>query len=189
VNATDFVGLALPDVGLQEGSAGARVLLRALLAPQTVLFFYPATGVPGRDPATDPAAGWDDIPGAAGCTAQNRRFRDRIQDLSERGVSVIGISTQPPEEQEEFATRERIPFRLLSDIDLSLTRDLGLPTFSVGGRTFLQRMAVFVEGGVIRHVFYPVDVPEENADSVLAWLAENTSPSENGGDSSSTHAR
>ncbi|HET8799296.1 MAG TPA: peroxiredoxin [Thermoanaerobaculia bacterium] len=185
----DLVGVALSDIGLLEGSAETRILLRAVLAPQTILFFYPATGVPGRDPAIDPAPGWDDIPGAAGCTAQNRRFRDRMQDLSERGVRVIGISTQPPDEQEEFAMREHIPFRLLSDIHLSLTRALDLPTFSVGGRTFLQRMAVFVEDGVIRHVFYPIDVPEENADAVLTWLAENTSPSENGGDSSSTHAR
>lgn len=185
-----LIGARIPeDVVLLEGSARNRVALRDALAPRSVIFFYPATGVPGRDPSSDPAPGWDDIPGAAGCTSQNRRFRDRFDEFSDRGVLVIGISTQPPEEQEEFASRERVPFRLLSDVELELTVALRLPVFTVGGRTFLSRLAMFVGDGVIRRIFYPVEAPAENADSVLAWLAENTSPSTNVGGSSSTHAR
>ncbi|HUR80101.1 MAG TPA: peroxiredoxin [Thermoanaerobaculia bacterium] len=189
MSVEDLEGARIPDVVLLEGVERRRVALPDMLASRTVIFFYPATGVPGRDPAVDPAPGWDDIPGAAGCTAQNRRFRDTIDAFSRRDARVIGISTQPPEEQAEFAERERIPYRLFSDADLALVRALDLPTFDAGGRTFLRRMALFVEHGVIRRVFYPVAIADANADSVLAWLAENTAPSSNSGGTSSTQAR
>lgn len=144
--------------------------LADVVPPRAVLVFYPATGIPGRDPAIDPAPGWDDIPGAAGCTPQNRGFRERAADFQRAGIGIVGISTQPFDEQREFAQRERIPYPLLSDRSLELTRALDLPTFTIEGRVFLRRLVADVTDGVIGRVFFPIDDPAKNAEDVYRAL-------------------
>jgi peroxiredoxin len=149
--------------------------LRALCAERALLFFYPATGVPGRDPACDPAPGWDDIPGAAGCTPQSLGFKAAFATFTKRGVRVAGISTQPLDEQRDFATRHAIPFPLICDQQLELQRAWGLPTFRVEGRTFLKRMVLYIAAQHVAHMIYPVPVPAESAARALEhidrWLA------------------
>ncbi len=88
-----------------------------------VAYVYPRTGVPGRPLP----AGWDDIPGARGCTPQSCAFRDSLAELSSLGASVVGISAQDPAEQREFAEREHIPFALLSDAELTLATSCACP--------------------------------------------------------------
>lgn len=58
------IGQHVPD--LAPRSTAETLKLRPFCAERAVLYFYPATGVPGRDPALDPAPRWDEIPGAAG---------------------------------------------------------------------------------------------------------------------------
>ena len=70
-----------------------------------VAYVYPRTGVPG-EPLP---AGWDDIPGARGCTPQSCAYRDSLAELGALGATVIGISAQTPAEQAEFAEREQHP--------------------------------------------------------------------------------
>jgi peroxiredoxin len=36
-----------------------------------------------------------------------------------------------------------------------------------------KRLALIVENGLIRKVFYPVFPPDQNANDVLAWLRES----------------
>ncbi len=72
------------------------------------------------------------------------------------GATVVGISAQSPAEQEEFATREHIPFELLSDAGLALAELLRLPTFEVAGMTLYRRLTLVAEAGRIVKVFYPV---------------------------------
>src|SRR5580765_6713472 len=72
---------------------------------------------------------WDRIPGARGCTPQALGFRDLHPAFRELGIEVYGISTQTSGYQREFAQRNRLPFELLSDSQLVLTRALRLPTF------------------------------------------------------------
>jgi peroxiredoxin len=139
----------------------------------TVFFFYPRTGEPGK--AARPE--WDAIPGARGCTPQSCGFRDLHREFTKLAVSVFGISTQETGYQREFVTRNHVPFELLSDRDLSLTRALRLPTFEYpvergGPPTLIKRMAWFVERGSIEKVWYPVFPPDRNAEMVLAWLRE-----------------
>ena len=52
-----------PDLEL-ESSPGSRVRISTLLQGNVVVYLYPATGVPGKDPAPD----WDSIPGAVSYT-------------------------------------------------------------------------------------------------------------------------
>ena len=138
-----------------------------------VFFFYPRTGEPGK------AAGpeWDAIPGARGCTPQSCGFRDLDREFTKLGVSVFGVSTQETDYQREFVTRNHVPFELLSDRDLLLTRALRLPTFEYpveggGPTTLIKRMAWFVARGSIERIWYPVFPPDRNAETVLAWLRE-----------------
>jgi peroxiredoxin len=66
--------------------------------------------------------------------------------------------------------RLHLPFVLLSDAALSLTRAMRLPAFEVDGMTLIKRMAWVVDGGVLTKVFYPVFPPDESAAQVIRWL-------------------
>jgi peroxiredoxin len=63
-----------------------------------------------------------------------------------------------------------LPFPLLSDGDLGLTRALDLPTHVVAGHTLLKRLTLVVRDGRIEQLFYPVFPPDTHAANVLAWL-------------------
>ena len=163
--ARHLTGLALPDLPL-AATDGTQVNL-AKLRGRTVVYVYPRTGLPGV-PSLE---GWDAIPGARGCTPQSCGFRDHFADLAALGVARIhGLSTQTTDYQGEAAERLHLPFSLLSDVDLALTRAIDLPTFEVAGMTLLKRMAWVIDDGVLTKVFYPVFPPDRNAEDVIAWL-------------------
>lgn len=166
--ARHLAGTKLPDLAL-AATEGAPVNLSRLRG-RTVIYIYPRTGVPG----VDPPAGWDQIPGARGCTPQSCAFRDHFGELKRLRVAhVYGVSTQDTAYQREAATRLHLPFALLSDEKLALTNALKLPTFSVAGMTLLKRMALIVDDGQIVKTFYPVFPPDRNAAEVVAWLQES----------------
>jgi peroxiredoxin len=166
--ARHLAGTKLPDLAL-AATDGALVNLSRLRG-RTVIYIYPRTGVPGVDPPT----GWDQIPGARGCTPQSCAFRDHFGELKRLGVAhLYGLSTQDTAYQREAATRLHLPFALLSDEKLALTDALKLPTFSVAGMTLLKRMALIIDDGQIVKTFYPVFPPDENATEVVAWLQES----------------
>jgi peroxiredoxin len=163
--ARHLTGLKLPDIALPATSGGAVNLSK--LKGRTVVYIYPRTGVPG----VDAPPGWDQIPGARGCTPQSCGFRDHIAELKALGVAqVFGLSTQDTEYQREAAERLHLPFPILSDADLNLALRLYLPMFMVAGMTLLARMALIIEDGTIVKVFYPVFPPDKNAEEVIAWL-------------------
>jgi peroxiredoxin len=151
-------------------STAGELDLRAFCSERVVLYVYPATGVPGRDPAVDPAPGWDDIPGAAGCTMQCRGFKASFEAFVERGIRVAGVSGQSLREQADFAAREAIPFPLICDREFALQHAWGLPVFSAGGRTFLRRMVLYIAANQIERALYPVEHPGESAQAMLALL-------------------
>lgn len=140
----------------------------ARLAGRSVVYVHPMIRRPG---AASPL-GWEQAPGARGCTAQSCAFRDVFVDLMS-GSHVFGLSIQPSTEQREAVARLHLPFPLLSDADLKWSSALGLPTFQVGQLRVLRRLTLIVRDGRIEHVFYPVPVPEENALTVLLWLHEH----------------
>lgn len=136
-----------------------------------VLYVYPRTG---RPDAGAPPAGWDETPGARGCTPQSCGFRDHGAELRELGATVIGLSAQAIDDQREVAERLALPHAVAADPELRLADALGLPTFEFEGRTLYKRLALVAEGREIVKVFYPVFPPEENAAEVAAWLRERT---------------
>jgi DNA-binding HxlR family transcriptional regulator/peroxiredoxin len=152
----DLVGQRVPDDLLLPSTAGGRRDVLAAAGRGTVLFGYPATGVPTPHPQ-----GWSDIPGATGCTLENRLFREAYGEFLAAGVAVHGVSTQRSDEQALFAEAEKIPFPLLSDADLALPAALRLPTFRAAGLVRLRRVVVVAgRDRVVRAVRYPVtDIP------------------------------
>jgi peroxiredoxin len=163
--ARHLTGLRIPAVAL-AATDGSQIDL-SRLAGLVVVYVYPRTGRPGQELPP----GWDAIPGARGCTPQSCSFRDHFAELNALGVAhLFGMSTQDTDYQHEAAERLHLPFRLLSDAELRLTRGLRLPTFTVAGMTLLKRMALVIEGGVIAKVFYPVFPPDASAAEVVAWL-------------------
>jgi peroxiredoxin len=133
---------------------------------RSVFFFYPRSGRPDEPPIP----GWDDIPGARGCTPQSCAFRDNFPEFEALGVRVFGVSAQDSDYQREFAQRTHLPYPLLSDADFALTDALHLPTFGVAGMRLIKRLTLVASNGRIEKVFYPVFPPDTNAEEVLGYL-------------------
>jgi len=163
--AKHLPGMAMPRLSLSS-TAGGLVDLSALTAPTSVFYCYPMTGVPGK-PLPD---GWDQIPGARGCTPQTCGFRDRHQQLAAVNARLYGVSTQSTEYQREMVRRLNVPFEILSDCEFKLSDALRLPTFDVNQMRLMKRITLIVRAGRIAHVFYPVFPPDKSADAVLDWL-------------------
>jgi peroxiredoxin len=163
--AAHLAGRALPPTRLMA-TTGDRIDLSHLGAGWSVVFAYPMTGRPGVALPN----GWDDIPGARGCTPQNCAFRDSYADFGALQVKVFGLSTQSPAYQLEMAERLHLPYPVLSDEDFALTDALNLPTFFVDGTRLLRRLTMIIRDGSIEHVLYPVFPPDRSAADALAWL-------------------
>jgi peroxiredoxin len=171
-----------PDLPVPEDDGAAAHLPGRLLPPlelqtthgpmdpaakeRLVLYIYPRTGRP--DMPTP--AGWDEIPGARGCTPQACSFRDSHAEITSLGAEVLGLSAQPMDEQREVAERLGLPYPLAGDPDLALARALDLPTFEFKGTRLYKRLTLIARHGTIAKVFYPVFPPDRNAEEVARWL-------------------
>lgn len=158
--ADHLAGLELPELEL-ESSMGA-VDVRDF----DVIYAYPRSGRPGRPLLP----GWDETPGARGCTPQSCAFRDLHGELAATGARVAGLSAQTLDDQVEFASRNRMPFPVIADPERLLGAALGLPTFEIAGHTLYKRLTLVAERGRIVKVFYPVFPPDANAGEVLDYL-------------------
>jgi len=158
--ASRLPSLALPATSGQTVEPGA-------CRGSVMLYCHPMIGRPD----SPPLVGWNDIPGARGCTPQSCAFRDQHATLRNLGVTVYGLSAQPLAEQQEAAARLHLPFELLNDSSFGFTQALRLPTFEYCGTRYLRRLTLIATDGVIDKVFYPVFPPDRNAHQVIAWLA------------------
>jgi peroxiredoxin len=167
--AAHLLGMPLPQLEL-EATSGGRVALDQLGAGRSIVYIYPLSGRPG---IAQPE-GWDDIPGARGCTAEACSFRDHYADLRAAGASkVFGLSRQDGPYQRELVDRLHLPFEMLADPHGQLGLALDLPTFEVDGRSLYKRLTLVLRDGVIEHVFSPVFPPDGHAAQVLEWLRDH----------------
>ena len=164
-----LTGMALPSVPLL--STRREMIDLSRLSGRTIVYCYPRTGRPDQDLLP----GWNQIPGARGCTPQSCAFRDHYAELRALGVhEVFGLSTQDTAYQREAAERLHLPFALLSDEKLAFARALRLPTFEVAGLTLTKRLTLAINDGTIEHCFYPIFPPDANAADVIHWLVERS---------------
>jgi peroxiredoxin len=158
--ADHLVGLSMPHLMLQ--SSRGEVDVRDF----DVIYIYPRSGRPG----VPLLPGWDETPGARGCTPQSCAFRDAHGELEALGVRVAGLSAQSLDDQMEFAERNEMPFPVIADPDRRLGAALDLPTFEIAGLALYKRLTLVAEDARIAKVFYPVFPPDANAADVVDWL-------------------
>ncbi|MGC2167425.1 MAG: peroxiredoxin [Gallionella sp.] len=89
------VGKLAPDFNLPDQNSTMHALTD-YRGKWLVLYFYPK----------------DDTPG---CTKEACAFRDDLQQISELGAQVVGVSVDDSESHAEFAKKYHLPFPLLAD--------------------------------------------------------------------------
>ena len=159
-----LLGTRIPSVPL-VATSGDNINL-GVIPGSIILYFYPMIGRPD----SPPLVGWNEIPGARGCTPQSCAFRDHYAKIKNLGANIFGVSAQPLEDQKEAKTRLGLPFELLNDSQFALTETMRLPTFEYAKSRLIKRITVIAVDGIIRKVFYPVFPPDENAEDVIEWL-------------------
>lgn len=160
-----LIGMKLPDIDLLA-TDGSVVNLSAQKR-KTVVYCYPMTGKPGI-PLPE---GWNEIPGARGCTPQSCSFRDHHSELSALDADVFGLSTQNTEYQKEMAERLHLPFLVLSDANFKFCEVMRLPTFDVSGMRLLKRVTMIAENNSVIGVHYPIFPSDSDANWVIDQLS------------------
>ncbi len=159
-----LLGKPLPDVFL--ASTQNTSINLSTIKSWLVVCCYPMAGRP-NSPLPD---GWNEIPGARGCTPQSCAFRDHFETLSQLKAQVFSLSTQSTIDQQEAAARLALPYFLLSDEKLVFACALNLPTFQFENMQLNKRVTLIAYNGIVQHYFYPVFPPDKNAEDVIDWL-------------------
>lgn len=157
-------GMSLPDVSLN--ATNGKEINFGEIKGKLVIYCYPMTGQPNIALPD----GWDQIPGARGCTPQSCSFRDHYQELQALGAQVMGLSVQPSEYQKEMVSRLHLPFLVVSDVNYQFQKALNLPTFEAAGMTLLKRVTLIANNGVIEAVHYPIFPSDSDPGWVIDYL-------------------
>ena len=103
-SANHLVGMKLPSLSLL--ATNGKQMDLGSFTDFLVIYCYPMTGQPN----VALPDGWDQIPGARGCTPQSCSFRDHYQELKALKAEVVGLSVQTTDYQKEMAERLHLPF-------------------------------------------------------------------------------
>ena len=165
VNLNHLNNFKISDIELN--STDNKIVNISKLKEISVIYIYPMTGVPGKALPE----GWDEIPGARGCTPQSCTFRDNFSKLKELGVkNIFGLSTQNTEYQKELADRLHLPYPILSDEKLEFAKKLKLPLFKVEGMDLIKRITLILKDNEIVKYFYPIFPPTKNVEDVIEFF-------------------
>lgn len=169
--ANHLPGMRLPRLSLRA-TTGKELNLGEIKG-RLVIYCYPMTGQPN----VALPEGWDQIPGARGCTPQSCSFRDHYQELQSLGVEIVGLSVQSTAYQQEMAGRLHLPFPVVSDADYQFQRALQLPTFITAGMTLLKRITLIANDGVIEAIHYPIFPSDSDPAWVISYLKKYSTKS------------
>jgi peroxiredoxin Q/BCP len=127
------VGATAPAVtGVTD--TGDKLDLGALYAKgYTLVYFFPKADTPG-------------------CTAEGCSLRDAYQDLSDKGIIVIGVSADDVPAQKAFKEKYHFPFTLLADHDRTVIKAFGVPVHevpAVGAFASRQSFLINKEGRIV----------------------------------------
>ncbi|MDF2826170.1 MAG: peroxiredoxin [Mycobacterium sp.] len=100
-------GDLIDDFVLPDQTGTERRFTDFLALGPVVLFFYPAAMTPG-------------------CTKEACHFRDLAGEFTAVGAQRVGISTDPPAKQAQFAAKEGFDYPLLSDVDGAVATAFGV---------------------------------------------------------------
>lgn len=102
------LGSRLPAVSQVDQDGERRDLAETGGEGFLLVYFYPKAGTPN-------------------CTKQACGLRDAFEELSGRGVTVLGVSSDGPLVQKAFREKFRLPFTLLADEDGTVRKAFGVP--------------------------------------------------------------
>lgn len=133
---------------------GREVRLSDFAGHDLVLYFYPKDNT-------------------SGCTAEACSLRDNIDELRDRGYTVVGVSSDREASHRRFIDKHSLPFILIADTDHRLQEAMGVwGEKSMYGRKYMGtlRTTFVIDGdGVIRHIFGPKDIKTKiHAGQILA---------------------
>ena len=158
----------IPEIKLSSTS-GDEIDLSKLIG-LTIIYVYPMTGQPN----VALPEGWDEIPGARGCTPQSCSFRDNFSELKKLNIkNIFGLSSQTTKYQKEMSERLHLPYPILSDENLVFANALKLPTFKVDNMSLIKRITLIINNNKIIKYFYPVFPPDQNVNDVIFWLRKS----------------
>ena len=142
------LGAEAPDVTATNQDGQTIKLGDAYKKGPVVVYFYPKADTPG-------------------CTKQACSLRDAFAALTDKGVTVFGVSHDSVDQQKEFHTKYKLPFDLLADKKKEIGKAFGVPSNQLG---MASRQAFLVSGGKIvwRDLKASTD---KQAEDVLAALA------------------
>ncbi|MDY0781479.1 thioredoxin-dependent thiol peroxidase [Tenacibaculum sp. IB213877] len=130
---------------------GNTIKLTDYKGKKLVLFFYPKASTPG-------------------CTTEACNLRDNYQTFLAKGYDVLGVSADSAKRQQNFITKNELPFPLLADEDKEVITAFGV----WGPKKFMGReydgihRTTFVidEKGIIEEVISKVKT-KEHAQQIL----------------------
>ncbi len=114
-------------------------------SPYTLVFFYPKAFT-------------------GGCTAQSCSLRDGYEELTRKGVSIIGVSTDSVETQRRFKEEHRLPYTLIADTDKKVVK-----AFGQNSLMFASRQAYLIKDGKIVYADLKGSTKQQ-ADDILKFL-------------------
>jgi peroxiredoxin Q/BCP len=117
--------------------------------PYTLVYFFPKADTPG-------------------CTAQGCSLRDSYEQLSQKGVAVIGVSHDDVSAQKAFKDKYHLPFTLIADYDHKVSTAFGVPNIMLTG--LATRQAYLIKDGKIVWADYKA-ATKKQAEDVLKVVA------------------
>lgn len=151
------IGVKAPDFTLLDKEGNEVTLSNILKEHETVvLYFYPKDST-------------------AGCTKQACGFRDSYEEYRKLNIPVIGISKDSVKSHMNFATKQELPFILLSDPELKAINAYDVyKEKKLYGKVSMGvvRTTYIIKNGVIEKVYDKVKAAE-NAQQVLEYLQGN----------------
>jgi peroxiredoxin Q/BCP len=141
------VGSKAPDFTSVD-SDGSLVSLSQFSGKVVVLYFYPRSNTPG-------------------CTREALSFKDSMKWFLDKGVIVLGVSTDSPSAQKKFKENYGLNFTLVSDKDKEISKAYGV--LSPRG-TALRTTFIIAGDGKVAHVFTKVK-PDGHTNEVIEKIS------------------
>jgi thioredoxin-dependent peroxiredoxin len=149
------VGDAAPQITATTETGATLNLAEVYPKGFTLVYFYPRADTPG-------------------CTAQGCSLRDAYAELTKKGVTVIGVSTDSVEAQKKFKEKYNLPFTLLADTDKQVMKAFGQDGAPIVGFASRQAFLINKDGKIVWRDLKAST--KQQAEDVLAALKQLESP-------------
>lgn len=126
---------------------GKMITLEEFRGKKVVLYFYPKDNTPG-------------------CTAEACDLRDHYSRFLEQGFEIIGVSADSEKSHQNFKSKYKLPFRLISDVDKKVLEAYGAwGEKSMYGKTYmgiLRKTFIINEEGFVEKIIEKVKTKEHS---------------------------